>query len=138
MARSGSEAQSSVGIDRWSAISKFSLLDKSMHPARRAPREPLRDAHNASCKIIREAYPQYAIQATTTSLERLRVLRIFFERWDRIRKLLDSGERGGGRAGESAPEKLAAPAARFLRTGNARLSEAIGGHVSAGDSYCFF
>ena len=30
-------------IDRWSAISNFSLSDKSMHPPRRAPREPVLD-----------------------------------------------------------------------------------------------
>ncbi len=31
------------GIDRWSAISNFRLLDKSMHPPRRAPGDPARD-----------------------------------------------------------------------------------------------
>ncbi len=30
-------------IDRWSAISNFSLLDKNMHPPRRAPGDPARD-----------------------------------------------------------------------------------------------
>ena len=40
--------------------------------------------------------------------------------------------------GESAQRKLPALAARFLRTGRARWSEPIGGHVSEGNSYCFF
>ncbi len=51
--------------------------------------------------------------------------------------LLFSIHTNGQRAGESAQRKLLALAARFLRTGSARLSEAIGGLVSEGDSYCF-
>ncbi len=52
--------------------------------------------------------------------------------------LLFSTYTNGQRAGESAQEKLPALGTRFLRTGRARLSEAIGGHVSEGKSYCFF
>ncbi len=51
--------------------------------------------------------------------------------------LLFSIHTNGQQAGESAQRKLPALAARFLRTGSARLSEAIGGLVSEGDSYCF-
>src|SRR6266849_2818464 len=41
------------------------------------------------------------------------------------------------RPGESAQRKLPALAARFLRTGGARWSEPIGGHITKGNSYCF-
>ena len=52
--------------------------------------------------------------------------------------LLFSTKANGQRAGESAQRKLPALAVRFLGTGGARLSEAIGGLVSEGDGYCFF
>jgi len=48
--------------------------------------------------------------------------------------LLFSIHTNGQRAGESAQRKLLALAVRFLRTGSARLSEAIGGLVSEGDT----
>jgi len=51
--------------------------------------------------------------------------------------LLFSIHTNGQRAGESAQRKLLALTARFLRTGTTRLSEAIGGLLSEGDSHCF-
>ena len=47
--------------------------------------------------------------------------------------LLFSTKANGQRAGESAQRKLLALAARFLRTGSARLSESIGGRLSEGE-----
>ena len=52
--------------------------------------------------------------------------------------LLFSTHTNGQPARESAQEKSPALAARFLRTGSAWLSEPIGGHVSEGNTYCFF